>query len=82
MCAYCRVQGIITAAKTVDHIVPIEYDQAIKANVDNLAVICGKCHRLKTDWEQTYYGTGQGNELRQVAEITDVSAINVLMNKE
>lgn len=82
LCAYCRVQGIITAAKTVDHIVPIEYDQAIKANVDNLAVICGKCHRLKTDWEQGYYGTGQGNELRQVAEITDVSAINVLMNKE
>lgn len=29
LCAYCRVQGIITAAKTVDHIVPIEYDQAL-----------------------------------------------------
>ncbi|KRN01342.1 hypothetical protein FD13_GL001101 [Levilactobacillus senmaizukei DSM 21775 = NBRC 103853] len=76
------MQGIITPAKTADHIVPIEFDETLKANVDNLAVICSKCHRRKTDWEQRYYGTGQGNELRQVAEITDVSAINALMNKQ
>ncbi|MEL5725253.1 HNH endonuclease [Lactiplantibacillus pentosus] len=81
LCAYCKSQGVITPAKTVDHVVPIEFDETLKANIDNLAVICGSCHRAKTDWEQSYYGTGQGNELqRQVDEITDVSTINVLMN--
>ena len=82
LCAYCKVQGVITPAKTADHIVPIEFDETLKANVDNLAVICGKCHRAKTEWEQSYYGTGQGNELQSVTPINDVSAIVVLMNKE
>ena len=82
LCAYCKVQGLITPAKTVDHIIPIEFDETLKANVVNLAVICGSCHRAKTDWEQSYYGTGQGNELQSVTPINDVSAIVVLMDKE
>lgn len=80
LCAYCQAQGIITPAKTVDHIVPIEYDVTKRNDVDNLAVICGKCHRRKTDWEQSYYGTGQGNQLRDVGEIEDVRSVIVLMN--
>lgn len=81
ICAYCSQQGIITPAKTVDHIVPIEFDESLKANPDNLAIICGKCHRIKTDWEQEYYGTGQGNHLRNVQEITDLRAVLILMKK-
>lgn len=81
LCAYCQVQGVITPAKTVDHIVPIEYDQTLKADVDNLAVICGKCHRRKTDWEQGYYGTGQGNHIKKVSEIKDVQSIVVFLAK-
>ncbi|ANK60037.1 HNH endonuclease [Loigolactobacillus backii] len=80
LCQYCKQQGRLTPAKTVDHIVPIEFDDKLKASVDNLAVICGKCHRLKTDWEQLTYGTGQGNELKSVTPINDVSSIVVLMN--
>ncbi|MGX6429571.1 HNH endonuclease [Levilactobacillus yonginensis] len=80
LCAYCKVQGVITPAKTVDHLRPIEAFPNDKANINNLAVICGKCHRRKTDWEQRYYGTGQGNELKQVTPISDVSLIVVLMN--
>jgi len=80
LCAYCQARGVITPAKTVDHIVPIEYDDELRADVDNLAVICGKCHRAKTDWEQRYYGTGQGNKLNQVPEIRDVQSAVVLMN--
>jgi 5-methylcytosine-specific restriction endonuclease McrA len=76
------VQGLITPAKTVDHIVPIEFDETLKANIANLAVICVSCHRAKTDWEQSYYGTGQGNELQSVTPINDVSSIVVLMNEE
>lgn len=70
LCAYCKVQGVITPAKTADHIVPIEFDKALEANVDNLAVICGKCHRRKTEFEQKYYGTGNGNTLKDVEPIT------------
>ncbi|MBU5275377.1 HNH endonuclease [Levilactobacillus brevis] len=81
LCAYCKVQGIITPATTVDHIVPIEYDQALKANVDNLAIICGKCHRMKTDWEQSYYGMGQGNHIKKVPEIKDVQSVVVFLAK-
>jgi len=76
------VQGIITAAKTVDHIVPIEFDKALEANVDNLAVICGKCHRRKTDWEQLTYGTGRDRELKSIKPIRDIKIINTLMKKE
>ena len=76
------MQGVITPAKTVDHIVPIEFDETLKANVDNLAVICGSCHRAKTDWEQLYYGTGQGNTITGVEPINDVSAIVTLMNNQ
>ncbi|MCI1615923.1 MAG: HNH endonuclease [Heyndrickxia oleronia] len=61
---------------------PIEFDEALKADIANLAVICGKCHRAKTDWEQAYYGTGQGNELQSVAEITDLPSIVILMNEQ
>lgn len=80
LCRYCRVTGIVTPAKTVDHIIPIEYEAQSKADINNLAVICGKHHRIKTDWEQSYYGTGQGNSLKQVQTIKSVEAVMVLMN--
>lgn len=76
VCQYCGKPN----AKTVDHVVPIEYDQNLKDNVDNLAVICHDCHRLKTDWEQNYYGTGKEQELKQVTELHNVSVIASLMN--
>lgn len=78
ICQYCGRPN----SKTVDHIVPIEYDETLKTSIDNLATICRKCHRLKTDWEHDWYGTGQGNELQSVTQINDVSAVVVLMNKE
>lgn len=81
LCAYCQVRGVITPAKTVDHTVPIEYDDKLRDDVDNLAVICGKCHRAKTDWEQRYYGTGQGNQLKQVTEIRDVPSVVILLQE-
>lgn len=72
LCQYCRLQGRVTPAKTVDHVVPIEYDDKLKAQPNNLAVTCGACHRIKTDWEQAYYGTGQEHELHEVAEVTEI----------
>lgn len=80
LCQYCQVQGLITPAKTADHLIPIEFDETLKADIANLAVICGKCHRAKTDWEQRTYGTGQGNQLKDVEPITDINQISMLMN--
>lgn len=76
ICQYCGQPN----SKTVDHIVPIEFDQSLMASIDNLAVICRKCHRLKTDFEHQYYGTGQGNEIKNVNEVFDVNKIAILMN--
>ncbi|EJF00332.1 endonuclease [Liquorilactobacillus mali] len=38
--------------------------------------------RAKTDWEQSYYGTGQGRELKSIKPIRDIKIINMLMKKE
>lgn len=76
ICQYCGQPN----SKTVDHVVPIEYNQDLMINIDNLATICRKCHKHKTDWEQRYYGTGQGNDLKQVAEVHDTEEISQLMN--
>lgn len=77
ICQYCGQPN----SKTVDHIVPIEYDEQLMASIDNLATICRKCHRLKTDWEQKYYGTGNGNTLKDVEPITDTNRIALMMNE-
>ncbi|MCC4501336.1 HNH endonuclease [Limosilactobacillus reuteri] len=76
VCQYCGRPN----SKTVDHIVPVEYNPARKTDINNLAVICAQCHRQKTDWEQSHYGTGQGHNLKHVTEITSVSEIKRLMS--
>ncbi len=77
VCQYCGQPN----SKTVDHIVPIEYDQQRMASIDNLATICRECHRKKTQWEQSYYGTGQGNQLKSVPEIRKIFEIKKLFSK-
>lgn len=77
ICQYC---GAINS-KIVDHTVPIEARPELKDSLTNLAVICIKCHRLKTDWEKEYYGTGQGNSLNDVVPIENINQINRMMKK-
>lgn len=76
VCCYCGKPN----SRTVDHVVPIEFDQHRKASIDNLATICRDCHRLKTQWEQSYYGTGAGHDLKDVPEIQSVARIKKLMS--
>lgn len=76
LCQYCHQPN----SKTVDHTVPIEVNSSIKADVNNLQTICRSCHRLKTDWEQRYYGTGKDNELKQAKPVTDLLTIRRLMH--
>lgn len=80
LCQYCKVLGVVTPAKTVDHIVPIEYAPDLKAELDNLADTCGKCHRVKTDWEQSYYGTGKDNEISRVEIVRNIKTIVQMMS--
>ena len=80
VCQYCRLSSVVTPAKTVDHIVPVEADQGLATKLDNLAVICPSCHTKKTRWEQGYYGTGNERELKAVRPIIDIALINKLMN--
>ncbi|MDB8867668.1 HNH endonuclease [Pediococcus acidilactici] len=81
VCQYCKAIGKFTPdCKTVDHIVPIEVDANIKANVDNLVVSCRRCHYRKTEWERKYYGTGNGNKLKNVKPITNINEVMLLMN--
>lgn len=78
VCQYCGQPN----SKTVDHTVPIEYDSTMKANVNNLATICRRCHHLKTQWEQSYYGTGQGHHRHDVPEVKKISKIKKLILKK
>ena len=82
LCQYCRAIGIVTPAKTVDHIVPIEWQPSKMADITNLTSTCSRCHRLKTDWEHGYYGTGNGNFLKRVKAITDIQEIAWQMHQE
>lgn len=81
LCQYCLAVGKVTPAKTVDHIVPIEWQLTTMDTVSNLATICSSCHHLKTDWEQSYYGTGDGHQLKNVKAITDVKEIAWQMHR-
>lgn len=81
MCQYCKAQSIFTPnSKTVDHIVPIEVMPSLMADEANLATICRKCHRLKTDWEQRYYGTGKDNQPTHNQTVGSVEMVARLMS--
>lgn len=67
MCGYCELWDRVTPGEMVDHIVPREFDRSLELDTDNLITSCKACHVLKTNWEQGYYGTGQGNCLRSDA---------------
>ena len=46
MCVVCRGEGTITVDDlSVHHIVPLEEDYDLRAELDNLATVCGKHHR-------------------------------------
>lgn len=63
LCQYCKLNGRVTIADMVDHIVPREIDESLELDIDNLASSCNSCHRLKQDWEQKHYGTGNRNKI-------------------
>lgn len=67
VCQYCLMNGIVTVAKMVDHVVPREVNMSLELDENNLKSACWACHRKKTIWEQKHYGTGKGNCLKSDA---------------
>ncbi|WKZ96856.1 HNH endonuclease [Lacticaseibacillus paracasei] len=82
LCQYCKARGRLTQGNIVDHAVPIEIDQGLATIAGNLATICTDCHRKKTAWEQSYYGSGQTNSRTGLPEIHDVKRIVELIDHQ
>lgn len=79
LCQYCKADGRVTQGKTVDHVRPLELFPNDGASIENLSVICGSCHTLKTKWEQRYYGSGKGNTPTGNKPVDDIRTINRMM---
>lgn len=75
LCQYCKAMGVIAMGNTIDHVVPFEVKPEWKDRTDNLLTCCPGCHKFKTRWEQSYYGTGQANAIRDVELVTDVKRV-------
>lgn len=73
-------RGRMTPGKIVDHIILYEFDPSKRDDMSNLATTCSVCHTAKTRWEQDYYGTGTGNELKNVASVPDIEYLPDFMD--
>lgn len=80
MCQYCKVQGRVRTGNTVDHLIPIEADMTKIRDINNLVTSCPQCHKLKTNWEHEYYGTGKNHALTGAVELTDITLVVKLMS--
>lgn len=75
---YALRDGLIVPGNLVDHIVPIEVAPELKDDINNLVLTSMASHRLKTEWEQTYYGTGKYNKINVDAiRVKDIKYIPV-----
>jgi 5-methylcytosine-specific restriction protein A len=48
-CEHCwKNEKIVVPADCVDHIIPLEEDESLALDYDNLQSLCDHCHRVKT----------------------------------
>ena len=47
LCAECQKKGVVTPARVVDHILPINMGGAALSE-DNLQALCDRCHNAKS----------------------------------
>lgn len=76
---YAKAVGIYRPGNTVDHVVPYEIAPDLHDKASNLVTCSAESHKLKTKWEQSYYGTGIGNQKTGAPIVTDVSEIAKLI---
>lgn len=57
LCQPClKNHNLLTASRTVDHIIPIHVRPDLRLDIDNTQVICSPCHTRKTLDDQRRYG--------------------------
>lgn len=76
---YALASGIVQAGNVVDHIVPFEVAPELHDVASNLITCTPETHKLKTAWEQKYYGTGLENERTGAALVTDPKIISKII---
>jgi len=74
---YGLLLGQYQPGNTVDHIVPIEVAPELMSDPGNLITCSPATHKLKTAWEQEYYGTGIENNLTGAKIIRDAKDIPI-----
>ncbi|MFH7618625.1 HNH endonuclease [Leuconostoc mesenteroides] len=79
---YALRDGLVVPGKLVDHIVPIEFAPELKDDIDNLVLTSMASHKAKTEWEQTYYGTGKKNTINKSAvPVKEIKYIPIKFNE-
>ena len=79
---YALRDGLVVPGKLVDHIVPIEFAPELKDDINNLVLTSMASHKAKTEWEQTYYGTGKKNTINKSAvPVKEIKHIPIKFNE-
>jgi len=79
---YALGAGIVQVGTVVDHIVPFEIAPELHDKASNLITCSAESHKLKTAWEQSYYGTGIGNQRTGATPISDAKIIAKIIYKK
>lgn len=58
---YCMTCGDI-GANEVDHIIPLKVNWSLRYDMDNLQLLCHRCHTRKTHDDQRKYSKGEKND--------------------
>lgn len=56
LCQECKRQGVLTPAKTVDHIIPVNVRPDLRLNAENCEVLCVRHNTIKGYADARKYG--------------------------
>jgi 5-methylcytosine-specific restriction protein A len=77
LCQMCLLEGLVRAAKIVDHIIPIHVRPDWRLEIGNTQVLCYDCHSRKTSDDMRRYG-GRANKNLTTEQIQNRHAAQAL----